>query len=194
MTRWVNGEVARDAAAAGNRAYPPSAQDYQITARLKTERNLVAAEVVSGDASFVPAVGRRRVTRRPRGICQSLKRRPCAREGGSPIRREPPASERLPPPWGIVPALLAALEPACSLAGLPAQAAETPVAVLRVVATADTVLCPATPRDAAGSAPSLRAGQSGGYAEDGHLLIRFDDLPAVPARDVLQVRLGLYRE
>lgn len=90
--------------------------------------------------------------------------------------------------------LLAALMPGCSLAALPAHAPEVPVTVLRVAATADTVLCSATPTEAAGSAPSLRVGQGGGYAEDGHLLIRFDDLPAVPGRDVLQVRLGLYRE
>ncbi|NPV46815.1 MAG: DUF4838 domain-containing protein [Armatimonadetes bacterium] len=90
--------------------------------------------------------------------------------------------------------LLAVLIPACSTAALAPQAPEMPVTVIRVEATADTVLCPATPTDAAGSAPSLRVGQGGGYAEDGHLLVRFDELPAIPARDVLQVRLGLYRE
>lgn len=105
---------------------------------------------------------------------------------------EPPRQRRHRPEVAV--ALLAALALACCSAGLPAQAPETPVAVLRVVATADTVLCPATPTDAAGSAPSLRAGQGGGYAEDGHLLIRFDDLPAIPARDILRVRLGLFRE
>ena len=100
----------------------------------------------------------------------------------------------MPSAWRIVLALLAALVPACCSAELPAQAPETPVTTLRVVASADTALCPATPVEAAGSATSLRVGQGGGYAEDGHLLIRFDDLPAVPARDVLQIRLGLYRE
>jgi hypothetical protein len=38
------------------------------------------------------------------------------------------------------------------------------------------------------------AGRGGGYAEDERLVIRFDALPAVAARDVLEVRLGLYRE
>lgn len=91
-------------------------------------------------------------------------------------------------------ALLAALIPACSLAGRPAQAPEMPVGAVRVAATTDTALCPATPTDAAGSASSLRAGQVGGYAEDGHLLIRFDNLPETAARDILQVRLGLFRQ
>jgi len=90
--------------------------------------------------------------------------------------------------------LLAALIAACALAGLPAQAPETPIAVERAMATADTVLCPTTQAPIAGSATSLRAGQGGGYAEDGHLLIRFDDLPTVAARDIVQVRLGIYRE
>lgn len=90
--------------------------------------------------------------------------------------------------------LLAAFIPACSVAGLPAQAPQTTAAILRATATADTVICPATPTDAAGAAAVLRVGQDGGYAEDGHLLIRFDDLPVVPGRDILQVRLGLYRE
>ena len=90
--------------------------------------------------------------------------------------------------------LLAAPIPTCCLAGLSAQAPGTPVAILRTTATADTVLCPATPTLASGPGASLCAGQGGGYAEDGHLLVRFDDLPAVSARDVLQVRLGLYRE
>ena len=69
-----------------------------------------------------------------------------------------------------------------------------PATITRVAATADTVLCPATPASPGGEATSLRVGQGGGYAEDGHLLIRFDDLPAVAARDVVQVRLGLNRE
>jgi len=90
--------------------------------------------------------------------------------------------------------LLTALLPARSLAGLPAQAPELPVTVVRAVATADTALWPQAPDGAPGAEASLRAGQGGGYAEDEHLLIRFDALPAVAARDVLQVRLGLYRE
>ncbi len=77
---------------------------------------------------------------------------------------------------------------------LPAEAPETPFTVLGVVATADTVLCPAMPASAPDTDASLRVGPGGGYADDGHLLVRFDDLPAVPARDVLQVRLGLWRE
>lgn len=74
------------------------------------------------------------------------------------------------------------------------QAPELPVAVTRVVATADTVLSPTAPDAAAGAARSLRVGQGGGYAEDGHLLFRFDSLPTVSTRDILQVRLGVYRE
>ncbi len=84
--------------------------------------------------------------------------------------------------------------PGWSLAALPAQAPEMPVTVIRVTATADTALRPSAPDGAPGAEASLRAGQGGGYAEDDHLLVRFDDLPAVAARDVLQVRLGLHRE
>jgi len=90
--------------------------------------------------------------------------------------------------------LLTFITPGSGVAKVHQQAPEVPTVVIRVVATADTVLCPATTGSAAGSAPSLRVGQGGGYAEDGHLLIRFDDLPAVAARDVLQIRLGIYRE
>ncbi len=80
------------------------------------------------------------------------------------------------------------------LAEMHQQAPEIPTAITRIVTTADTVLCPATPTSPGGAITSLRAGQGGGYAEDGHLLLRFDELPPIPARDILSIRLGLFRE
>lgn len=90
--------------------------------------------------------------------------------------------------------LFAFVLPACCLAAPPPQAPETHVATVSVPATADTVICPWAPTAPAGAATSLRVGQGGGYAEDDHLLLRFDSLPPVPARDIIRVRLAVYRE
>ncbi|NSW58236.1 MAG: DUF4838 domain-containing protein [Armatimonadetes bacterium] len=84
--------------------------------------------------------------------------------------------------------------PGTTAAPSPSLAPEIPATIARVPVSADTVLCPARPTSPGGAVTSLCAGQGGGYAEDGHLLLRFDELPPIPGRDVLTVRLGLYRE
>jgi hypothetical protein len=60
--------------------------------------------------------------------------------------------------------------------------------------TADTEIGPALPAVGRDAAAALCLGQGGGYAEDRHLLLRFDDLPSIPGRDLVRVRLGLFRE
>lgn len=103
-----------------------------------------------------------------------------------------PAQDFDPRRYPMLP-FIAALMHACSLAALPAQAPERPVTVIRVTATVDTALCPATrlPRRARPFAPRRRGRR---LCRGWHLLIRFEKLPEVPTRDIVQVRLKLYRK
>lgn len=66
--------------------------------------------------------------------------------------------------------------------------------VITITQAVDIVLNPAVPATSYGSVPSLYMGQGGGYANDANQLIRFDNLPEIPGRDIISVRLGLYRE
>ncbi len=74
------------------------------------------------------------------------------------------------------------------------QASELPTVTVTVNVTADTAISASRQDQSAGADKSLNVGQQGGYAADTHLLVRFDDLPKLPSRDLVRVRLGLFRQ